>query len=103
MDLPFKAWDVIDLLLNHVWVCIDQCEDTLRSGKPRLDLCPKRGEIQNGKEELIETDDEQIPRTNAHQSIRCAQPANIYQYADKNTADRIQHGKYQRKNKTALY
>src|SRR3972149_4474709 len=89
-------------ILDHIRVGIDQGEDTFRGGKSALDLRPKRSEIQNGEEELVEAHDEEIPCADADHPLPRAHAADIHQHADEDAANGIEHRKDQRKDESTL-
>src|SRR3989337_3406907 len=100
VNFTLQSRHILFFILDHVRVGIDQGEDTFCGGKSALDLRPKRSEIQNGEEELVEAHDEEIPCADADHALCTAHHADIHQHADEDAANGIKHREDQRKDET---
>ncbi|MFT3891797.1 MAG: hypothetical protein QM730_09215 [Anaerolineales bacterium] len=67
-----------------------------------MDLRPERGEVEHGEEELVEADDEEIPRADQDDALCGADATEIDQDGSEDAAESVERGEDQREHEAAL-
>jgi hypothetical protein len=84
-------WPVVDLL--HRRFGVDQGENALRRRKPCLELAPEGGDVDHGKPETIQAEDEEVPIADRDVAAANHPPTPIDEHRRSHARQRVKQGK----------